>query len=70
MVGNDVVFDVVVPETQVHEIAHHILVCNDKLPRKRPPIVDIARNWFDAFVVAEDLRGRRRWHRRHQERVP
>ena len=69
MVRYDTVLHALVPFTEMQEFLHQILVHENELARVGAAVVQVARDRFEALVVAEDLRRGRRRHRGDQERV-
>eukprot|EP00760_Papus_ankaliazontas_P021466 PhM_4_TR18693/c1_g1_i1/m.98836 len=69
VVGDDGVACGVAPQPDADEITHKVLVHDRELAAEHTAEVHVRRVGLEALVVAQDLRRRRRWHRRYQERV-
>jgi len=66
---DDLVLHLLAPQAELHQVAQQVFVHHDELAAEHAPRVEVAGVGFEALVVAEDLRGAGRGHRRHQQAV-
>lgn len=66
IVCNDLVLDDRCPESNLRQVPHQVSVHADELTGEHTPRVNVRRERFEAFVVAQDLRSAGGWHGRHQ----
>eukprot|EP00754_Rhynchopus_humris_P024464 Rhum_TRINITY_DN14894_c1_g1::Rhum_TRINITY_DN14894_c1_g1_i1::g.125998::m.125998 len=69
VVGDDALLHLFVPQAERAQLLDEMLVHHGELARHDAPHVDVRRERLEALVVAQDLAGRRRRHRRHEQRV-
>ena len=66
---NHCLLQIIIPQTQRHQLLRQMLVDHCELSRQNTPCVHVRREGLEALIVAENLGCGRRRHGRDQQRV-